>query len=87
MRPPKAPIAKPPTSLDVARMMTTFGPMNIIVAFYRALASAAANELEAAAKRKGTENAAKPEEQQQALAAETEEEDVIDKVVKLYDVY
>ncbi len=85
MRPTQAP--KRLTPLDVARVMMTFRPINVIAAFYQALANAAANESEVAAKRQDTAQAAKPEEKQEGVAEEPEEEDVIDKVVKLYDAY
>ncbi len=86
-RSPEAPKSVPVTPVDVAKGMATFGPLNIVAAFYRALAGAVAEELDAVANSRGLEQAAKPNDEQEGGEDEAREEDVIDKVVSLYDVY
>lgn len=87
IRPQNVPKPVPLTPADLAKAMATVGPLNVLAAFYRARASTGAEALETAAKRNGSEQAAKPNEEQEGTEEKAEEEDVIDKVAKLYDVY
>lgn len=87
IRPRETPKPEPLTLLDRVKVMATVGPTNVIAAFYGALASAGAEALETVAKKNGSEHVEKANEEREAAAKEAEEEDVIDSVVRLYDVY
>ena len=86
VRPAKAARPASITSVDLARLMAAFGPIGVIEASCRALSSAGAEESEPTAKRNVSAEIAGANEEQQS-SGDAEEEDVIDKVVRLYDVY
>jgi hypothetical protein len=88
VRPANAARPVPSTLVDLASVIAAIGPINATESFCRALASAGAEALGTAAKKRAPEHGTIPNEQQGGTEEKAEvEEDVIDKVVKLYDVY